>query len=137
MGRKAAIDDNELLVLKNIVDKDPNLYLDDTALQFAIRTRKYLCHSTIWNYLHGKLGYSFRVCQMCNNDEELRFLAMLSGMLQGCPECLIMVDETHKDWNTDTRTSEWKKGRIQMQRTMNGISLVCKYTIMAAFFFQY
>ena len=42
MGRKAAIDDNELLVLKNIVDKDPNLYLDDTALQFAIRTRKYL-----------------------------------------------------------------------------------------------
>ena len=61
MGSKAAITDSKLLTLKYLVDDDPNLYLDEIALKFTIKTGKYLCHSTIWSYLHNKLGYSLRV----------------------------------------------------------------------------
>ena len=85
MGSKSAINDNELLELKYMVDRDPNLYLDEIALRFAIKTGKYLCHSTIWNYLHHKLGYTLRVLsdvalQRCKEQEE-RFMAGLTGQL--------------------------------------------------------
>ena len=113
MGSKAAINNNELLELKYFVDKDPNLYLDKTVLQFPIKTGKYSCHRTIWNYLHGKLGYSLRVLSdvalQRNKEQEERFMAGLTGKLQGCPECLIVVDKIHLDQNTARRRRGWKK----------------------------
>ena len=57
MGATASIDDNELLQLKELVDRNPQLYLDEIALRFGIMTEKYLCSSTIWRYLSKKLGY--------------------------------------------------------------------------------
>lgn len=113
MGNRATINDSELLELKYMVDEDPNLYLDEITLQFAIKTGKYLSHSTIWVYLHDKLGYSLHVLldvakKRCKDQEE-RFLVGLSGMLQGCPERLIMVNETHKDRNAARRRRRWKK----------------------------
>ena len=94
MGSKAAINNSELLILKYMADDDPNLYLDEIALQFAIKTRKYWCHSTILAYLHYILRYNQRVLsdvtKQRNIDQEESFLAGLVGMLLGCPEHLIL-----------------------------------------------
>ena len=39
MGERAIIDNNEMQVLKQIEDENPNLYLDEISLQFGIITR--------------------------------------------------------------------------------------------------
>ena len=56
MGATASIDDNELLQLKELVDRNPQLYVDEIALRFGIMTEKYLCPSTIWGYLSKSWG---------------------------------------------------------------------------------
>ena len=135
MGSKAAIDDNELMILKYLVDEDPNLYLDEIALRFAIKTGKYLCHNTIWRYLHDRLGYSLRVlsdvAKQRSIDDEERFLAGLDGLLQGCPERLVMVDETHKDRNAARRRRGWKKRNSNAETNEWYQNCVC-YTMMGA-----
>ena len=107
MGSRAAINDHELLQLKQIVDDNPNLYLDEISLRFGIKTGKYLCDSTIWSYLSGKLGYSLRVLmdvgKQRNKDDEIAFLNALNLRLQGCPERLVMIDKMHKDRNASRR----------------------------------
>ena len=135
MGSRAAINDSELLQLKYMVDEDPNLYLDEIALRFAIKTGKYLSYSTIWVYLHDKLGYSLRVLsdvakQRCKEQEE-RFLTGLAGQLQGCPERLVMVDETHKDRNAARRRRGWKK-RNSNAETNEWFRSCVRYTMIAA-----
>ena len=82
-------------------------------MYFAIQTGKYLCDSTIWKYLSQKLGYSLRVLnevvKQWNEEDELAFKTALDLMLQGCPERLVMIDETHKDRNASRRRRGWKK----------------------------
>jgi len=97
------IDERELINLKSIADEHPNYYLDEIALTFSIDTCKFVHPSTIWRYMTEGLGYSQQVLlamakQQCTEDEH-RFKVALSILLQGCPERLVTVDETHKDRN--------------------------------------
>ena len=106
-GGNMRVDDNELLKLKQIVDQDPNHYLDEIMLVFGIETGKYVHTSTIWRYMSERLGYSQQVLstlakQQCEEDKH-RFKQVLLLLLQGCPERLVTVDETHKDRNTARR----------------------------------
>ena len=88
MGSRAVINDHELLQLKQIVDDNPNLYLDEISLRFGIKTGKYLCDSTIWSYLSGKLGYNLRaltdVAKQQNKDDEIAYLNVLNLGLGNC-----------------------------------------------------
>ena len=63
--------------------------------------------------MKDKLGYSLRVqsdvVKQRNKAEEETFLDALEIMLEGCPECLVMMGKTHKDQNTARRRREWKK----------------------------
>ena len=87
MSSRAAINDHELMQLKDIVDENPQLYLDKIALSFAMVTSKYLCCSTIHEYLTTKLlDYSLRVLsavakQREEEEEEASFLNALNIIL--------------------------------------------------------
>eukprot|EP00555_Chaetoceros_dichaeta_P014713 CAMPEP_0198271402 /NCGR_PEP_ID=MMETSP1447-20131203/49036_1 /TAXON_ID=420782 /ORGANISM="Chaetoceros dichaeta, Strain CCMP1751" /LENGTH=163 /DNA_ID=CAMNT_0043963973 /DNA_START=160 /DNA_END=648 /DNA_ORIENTATION=- len=97
------MDDGDILVLKEIVDENPNLYLDELAFLFGIKTNKFVHYSTIRRCMDEKLGYSMKVLQTvakqkCEQDE-IRFLQAFEILLQSCPERLVTIDETHKDRN--------------------------------------
>lgn len=113
MNLQAAINDHELMQLKDIVDINPQLYLDEIALCFVAATGKHLCCSTIQGYLTGKLNYSLRVlseiAKQRNEEDQISFLNALDIRLQGYPEWLIMIDKTHKDRNAARRRRRWKR----------------------------
>ena len=74
MSANASITYSELMQLKNIVDENPNLYLDEIALKFAVKTGKYLAYNTISVILRTKLNYSMQVLsqvaiQRCIEEE--------------------------------------------------------------------
>ena len=105
------INEQELLKLKSIVDKNLNHYLDEIALVFGIDTGKFLYPSTIWRYTTERMGYSQQVLstlakQQCAEDE-CRFKQALVLLLQGCPERLITIYETHKNRNATRRQRGW------------------------------
>jgi putative heme iron utilization protein len=87
MSANASITDSELLQLKEIVDENPNLYLDEIALDFAVKTGKYLAYNSISVILRTKLNYSMQVlsevAKQRSIEEEIRFLETLQILLQG------------------------------------------------------
>ena len=101
------LDDADTLALKQLVDSNPNLYLDKLAFLFSIKTAKYVHYSTIRWYLVDKLRYSMKVLQTVSRQQcemdEIRFLTALGLLLQLCPERLITINETHKDRNVARR----------------------------------
>ena len=145
MGTGAMINDDELLQLKYIIDDNPQLYLDEISLHFAIKTGKYLCDSTIWTYMTNKLGYSLKVlsdvAKQRSKDEEIAFMNCLECMLQECPDRLIIVDETHKDRNasrrrrgyakrnTDAETNQWYRECVRY--TMLGVADINGFIVSA------
>ena len=73
--------------LKEIVDENPNLYLDEIALKFTVKTGKYLAYNTISVILRQKLNYSMQVLsqvaiQRCI-EEENKFLEAIQLYLHG------------------------------------------------------
>lgn len=111
--KNMAIDEHGLSKLKSIVDENPNSYLDEIALIFGIYTGKFVHPSTIWRYMTERLEYSQQVLetlakQQCEVDKH-RFKLALAPLLQGYPERLVTVDETHKDWNAARRQRGWSQ----------------------------
>ena len=80
--------------------------------------------------MKNKLGYSLGVlsdvAKQRNKAEEETFLNALEIRLEWCPECLVMMDKAHKDWNMARRRRRRRgwKNKIQMMRPMNGIRIV-------------
>ena len=73
--------DNDILVVKAIVDENPNYYLDEIAFFFGMQTGTFVHHSTIRRCLVDRLGYSMKVLQtiakqQCEVDEILFLQAM-------------------------------------------------------------
>ena len=44
------------MILKGLVDKNPNIYLDKLTLEFAIKTNIYVHCSSIWRYVTNDLN---------------------------------------------------------------------------------
>lgn len=93
------------------MDENPFLYLDEIVLQFGAKTGKYLSKSQIHVLLDRKLKYSLKVLvevalQRSLEDEE-KFLLEIALLLQGCPERLVLVDESHKCRNAARRRRGW------------------------------
>ena len=130
------INTNDLKLLKTIFDDSPALYLDEIALLFGRRSGKYLSRSTIWKYASKYLGYTMQaISERSNNVCELTrsaFTTSLRILLDGRPNMLVMVDETHKDRNASRRRKGWTR--------RNGAGLVLnswyryevRYTLIAA-----
>ena len=57
------LDDNDALILKGIVDKIRDLYLDELSFLFGVKTGKFVHYSTIRRCLVEKLQYSLQVLQ--------------------------------------------------------------------------
>ena len=55
------MNDADVLVLKDIVDNNPNYYLDELAFLFGMSTGKFVHYSTIRRCLVEKLDYSMKV----------------------------------------------------------------------------
>ena len=125
------------LFLKNIVNKNPNYYLDELAFLFGVETGKFVHYSTIWRSLKEKLDYSLQVLstiakQQCE-DEETRYLQALEILLQSCPDRLVMVDESHKDRNAARRRRGWRrKGSGDAAVVKEWFNNVVRYTLMGA-----
>ena len=54
------INEDELQQLKQIIDKRPDLYLDEISLVFGIETGKYVHHTTLWQYITENLNSSLQ-----------------------------------------------------------------------------
>ena len=131
------MNDADILSLKDIVDENPNLYLDEIAFLFGIKTGKYVHYSTVWRCITEKLEYSTKVLQtvakqQCEVDE-IRFLQAIEILLQSCPERLVTIDETHKDRNAAKRRRGWgKKGNTDGAVMNEWFESCIRYTLIAA-----
>ena len=92
-NKNRIISESDLLLLKELVDEDPNIYLDELTLLFGIKTGKYIHQSTVWKYVVEDLGYSLkvltRVARVSCETDETQFHQALSVLLQEHPERLI------------------------------------------------
>ena len=131
------MDDNDALILKGIVDKNPNLYLDELSFLFDVKTGNFVHYTTICRCLIEKLQYSLQVLQTIaiqqSEANEIRFLQALNILLQGDPERLILIDESHKDQNAARRRRGWgRKGNVDGVKVREWFEKVVQYTLIAA-----
>ena len=131
------LDNAGILALKLIVDENPNLYLDELAFLFEIKTGTFVHYSTIRQCLVEKIGYSMKVLltvarQQCKTNE-IRYLQALEILLQSCPERMVTIDETHKGRNAARRRRGWgKKGNTDGAVMKEWFESCARYTLLAA-----
>ena len=131
------LNDADILVLKEIVDENPNLFLDELAFIFGIKTGTFVHYSTIRRCLTEKLRYSMKVLQTVAKQQcemnEIRYLQALEILLQSNPERLVTIDETHKDRNAARRRRGWgKKGNTDGAVMTEWFESCVRYTLIAA-----
>ena len=133
----ARITEAKLHQLKALVDARPDMYLDEVACYFGMKTGKYVCPSTIWKYITCHLNYPLQslsssiASQQCFATRVEFQNTLGSLLLNKIPELLIIIDETHKDWNA-ARTRRWRYG----EKNCGGLKLnawyksVVRYTMI-------
>lgn len=133
--RSGAVSKEELLILKQIVDDEPYLYLDEIIFAFGYRTGKFLSKSGISRLLTRKLRYSLKimsdVAKQRSVEEEEKFLHAMTLLLQGCPERLICIDESHKDRNAARRRRGWSMKNVPCEYR-DWFRQTVRYTLIAA-----
>ena len=79
------LDDNDVLILKSIVDNNPNHYLDELAFLFGVKTGTFVHYSTIRQSMKEKLNYSLQwlttIAKQQSKDEETRYMQALDILL--------------------------------------------------------
>jgi hypothetical protein len=99
-----------IFTVKEIVDENPELYLDEIATELANRMDVYVSISTIHRILKNHIGYSLQVyteaAAQRDEVERLRYKAALQALVQN-PEQVVFIDETHKDRNSSRRRRAW------------------------------
>ena len=131
------LNDHDILVLKEIVDNNPNCYLDELAFLYGVKTGTFVHYSTIRRSMKEKLNYSLQVLETIakqqSKDEETRYMQALDILLQSDPDRLIMVDETHKDRNAARRRRGWRKrGNGNAVALREWFETVARYNLIAA-----
>ena len=130
------MNDEELLVLKKIIDDNPNLYLDEIVLLLIVQTGKALHYSTIHRYITHHFSYTLQSItaaakQQCEENQNA-FLTALKMLLQGDPDRLVMIDESHKDRNASRRRRGWSLCNSGGVRVKEWYRNVVRYTLIAA-----
>ena len=134
--KKKNTSDTELLLLKELLDENPNIYLDELTIAFGVRTGNYVHCSTIWRYVTRELNYSLKVLthivrEWCVQDK-IQFFHTLDILLNECPKRLITIDDTHKDRNTTRKTRGWAKRNCEALSTCEWFQSVACYTLITA-----
>jgi len=133
--RTKVITDEIVDALKDIVDENPEFYIDEIADELAKQSGCYLPISTIYTTLKEKVGYSLQVCydSAAQRDEveRQRYKAALNALVRN-PEQVIVIDETHKDRNASRRRKAWgprNSGGLALRRWFRN---EVRYTMIAA-----
>ncbi len=97
------------LILKQIIDEHPQLYLDEIQHMLLVKSGKLWDTSTIWRKLH-KLGYSlktavFRAKQQSQAELDAFHIRLLERLQH--PRQLIYIDETARGANAARRRRAW------------------------------
>ena len=76
MSKNAKLSDEEIYALKDIVNENPNYYLDEIALALLIKCGKFVHYSTLQRYITINLNYSLQMIttsakQQCEAEQEL------------------------------------------------------------------
>jgi len=134
----AKISQRELDVLLQIIESNPTLYLDEIAVKLGNETGNYIPISTLWKYIRTYLGKTLQVmnrkaAQQCEETQE-QFKRALELLLQGDPERLLLVDETHKDRNAARRRRGWGRRNNKLGQSIisEWYRSVVRYTLIAA-----
>lgn len=132
-GRK--LNETEYKILERIVMDDPNLYIDEIGEEFALETGICLNYKTLSEILKRDLNFRLKVfCEVARQRcfyQEQEILSDLSIYLQGHPELLICIDETHKDRNAARRRRGWFKKFAPAELKVWHKNCV-RYTMLAA-----
>eukprot|EP00594_Rhizosolenia_setigera_P002485 CAMPEP_0178944888 /NCGR_PEP_ID=MMETSP0789-20121207/3413_1 /TAXON_ID=3005 /ORGANISM="Rhizosolenia setigera, Strain CCMP 1694" /LENGTH=336 /DNA_ID=CAMNT_0020624685 /DNA_START=268 /DNA_END=1275 /DNA_ORIENTATION=+ len=130
-----AVSKEELMALKEIVDEDPSLYLDEISLRLGMETGRFLSRSYISRLLRLRLRYSLKVmCKIAKQrriEEEVEFLLSMSILIDGDPTKLVIVDECFKDDNAARRGLGWSLMNVPCEFREMFIMLV-RYALLAA-----
>ena len=62
------VSDSNLFLLKELVDEDPNIYLDELTLSFGIMKGEHAHQSTVWKHIAEDLGYTLKVLESATRD---------------------------------------------------------------------
>jgi len=97
-------------ILTQIVDDQPDLYLDEIQKEFMTRTGRWFSQSWLWKKLCSECRYSLQVStdRASQQDEEERedYLRNI-GNLCAHPSQLVYIDESQKDRNSSRRRRQW------------------------------
>jgi hypothetical protein len=121
--------------VRNIIEENPEYYLDEIMQKLAEETGIYLAPSAVYRVLTQKLDVSLQVCvEVATQRNELqRFeYRMALDVLVQHPKQVIVIDETHKDRNASRRRRGWGKrngGGVKVNRWFNEN---INYTMIAA-----
>lgn len=122
--------------LKEIVDDNPEFYIDEIAEELVKKTGVYLPLSTIYKTVRHKLGYTLQVCyESAKQRDELerkRYMIALKGLVKNA-EQVIVIDETHKDKRASRRRRAWgfrNGGGVKLRKWFR---TECRYTMIAGF----
>lgn len=135
--RKQLLNDSDILLVKSIVDDNPNLYLDEISFLFGMNTGNFVHHITIRRCLVDKLYYSMTALQIMTRqqceEDKTHFIQAMEIYLQPCLDCLITIDETRKDWNASRRRRGWDwKGNVVGVTVNAWFQNAARYTLIAA-----
>ena len=136
LPKNSRMNDDDLAALKQILDQQPELYMDEVALALGLNIGKYFHPATIWRYATKKLMYSIQtLAEVAKQQSEVareKFRYTLASLLQNDPSRLVLVDETHKDRSASRRRRGWGRinggGVVSRQYYKN----VVRYTLIAA-----
>lgn len=137
LPKGAKINQRDLDVLLNIIEKNPTLYLDEIAVQLGNETGKYVPISTLWKYITRYLGKTQQVMRRRASQQcevaQARFKRALELLLQGDPERLVLIDETHKDRNAARRSRGWGRRNNKLGDSIisEWYKSVVRYTLIA------
>ena len=130
--------DDDTRLLKGIVQKYPELYLDEIKDKFFIlsRGRRDWSDATIWMRLVSDCNYSLQVATdralLRSEEEQQKYKAALEKWVHK-PDQLIYIDETQKDRNSSWRRRYWSlRGQTPFRNAYFAGTHAKRYTLLAA-----
>ena len=123
-------------MLKDIVDNNPELYIDEISEELLKQAGVHLPCSTVYRTIYCKLGYTLQVCyESAKQRDELerkRYSIALKSLVKNVDQ-VIVIDETHKDKRASRRRRAWgvrNGGGVRLRKWFKN---ECQYTMIAGF----
>ena len=108
--RSRTVTDEIVAALREIINNNPEYYLDEIAVELVKKVGVYLPLSTIYKTITKRLKYSLQVCyeaaKQRNEMERRRYKAALQVVVKD-PRQVLVIDEAHKDKRASRRRRAW------------------------------